>query len=139
MVSRRSSMELMKSLCDEVREDDGVDPRFFKKREQTKRSDKRTWQLCAQVRRCLELAVPEIAAGRGIPFCCVHAVVPAPDASRLRVEIVTDAACRETTRVALRDRLGHLRQEVARSIHRKRVPELMLVVIGEGEVTDGAH
>jgi ribosome-binding factor A len=137
MKPRRSSLEFMKELCNELREDDGVDPREFVKREQRKESNKRDRQLCAQVRRCLDLVLPEMLLRLKVSICEVQSVEPAPDTSRLRVVIRANAAEVERVRQALDQFKGRIRAEVAQAVHRKRTPDLCFTVTPAEEVTNG--
>jgi ribosome-binding factor A len=137
MKSRHSSLELMKELCGEIREDDGVDPREFVKREQRKESNKRDRQLCAQVRRCLDLALPEMLLRLNISTCEVLSVEPAPDASRLMVVIKANAGEVDRIRPALDQLKGRIRAEVAQAVHRKRAPDLYFAETPANEVADG--
>ncbi len=131
-----SSFELMKRLCGEVREDDGVDPREFRREKKTNRSDKRDRQLAAQVKRRLDLSLPEMLLRFDIARCEVESVEPAPDASRLLVVIGVDADRVHTARDALAQINGRLRFEVSRAVCRKKTPELSFTVVGVEENWD---
>lgn len=126
------------AFCDELGDDDGVDPRMFFRREDRKRDQTRKdRQLCQEVYKALVLALPlqsRQAWARGLGV--VH-VEPAPDASRLRVWIAFAGVPTDEEVAAAREQLEHakgaLRAEVAAAIHRKRVPELSFALDIPGE------
>jgi len=95
---------------------------------QARRTHK-TLQLCRQVGRALALTLPSCADPL-LAGLAVHAVVPAPDDAHLLV-LVAPAAAYSPAEVhfALTRAQGLLRQEVARSITRKRAPELSFQLI----------
>ena len=93
----------------------------------SRRSDLRKLnQLCAQVRRALELTL-----NTGMESLSEHieliAVEADPDATRLRVTVGVDVRCSISVPV-LQARLAamrpRLRADIALAIHRKRVPQL---------------
>ena len=95
-------------------------------------------QLCRQVERAAALALAEVDAPVG---AAVAEVVPAPDVSRLRVVVVLPAGSGvqqvEDTRAALASGAAAFRAEIARAIHRKRVPEVAFDVRLAEEVDIG--
>jgi hypothetical protein len=80
MKQKNASTELIKQLCGEIREDDGVDPRLSKRREQKPDYEKRDRRLGAQIRRELELVLPELFLRSGVRFCEILSVEPAGEA-----------------------------------------------------------
>lgn len=133
----KSSLELMRRLCGEIREDDGVDPREFVKRTQKRNGEKRHRQLCAQVRRCLDLVVPEILLRSRVDVCEILSVDPAPDASRLVVVVGVEVDRLDIARQTLAASKGALRAQVAQAVHRKKAPDLCFDVITRTEVAYG--
>jgi ribosome-binding factor A len=114
-------------LCDSLGPEDGIDPRhFFQTRSKTS-FDRKTHQLCKQVRQALDLALAETTE----PALCglgVARVSPAPDAGRL-LTILTPYPDRAppseaAVTAALARARGRLRTEVAAAINRKKVPAL---------------
>lgn len=95
--------------------------------------DVKTIQLCRQI----EEAVSYALAGATSPTLrdlAVVAVEPVRGSSQLRVLLAADDSDRDLDEVdeALQRAAGYLRGEVARAIHRKRVPVLELVVLPPG-------
>ncbi len=133
----KTSLELMKQLCKEIREDDGVDPREFKKREQKRNYARRDRQLCAEVRRCLDLVLPEIMIQSGISVCEVLSVNPAPDISRLMVVVGVDVEHLAVASQVLGLLKGRIRTDVAQAVHRKKAPDLSFEVVPSGEMFYG--
>jgi ribosome-binding factor A len=87
--------------------------------------DRKTAQLCAQVRRALDLAFLGVCADPVLQDVEVLDVSPAPDASRLRVRVGagTEVGPR------LEQARGLLTAEVAAAIRRRKVPELVFEVV----------
>ena len=94
-----------------------------------KRADQKTLQLCRLVFRALSGGLagndPDDDVLRDL---AVHSVLPAPDASRLLVNLYLSAPPPHAPADVIYDRLaraaGRLRSEVAAVIVRKRAPEL---------------
>lgn len=91
-------------------------------------------QLCAQVREALSLALDELALGD----VWVREVVPSPDAGHLSVVVVARGDELAEVARAIDQRAGHLRNEVAQAIHRKRTPQLAFVVLPDDVIHDEA-
>jgi ribosome-binding factor A len=125
-----------------VRLDEEADPRRFF--DETDRSEKRSWkvqQLCKQVERAAAVTLASECEGDALLGAAVASVEPAPDSGRLRVTVVlgpgrTDRHLMEA-RAALLDLAPAFRGEVGRSIHRKRVPEIVFDVRLAEEVSRG--
>ncbi len=107
--------------------DDGVPARrdFRDLSPQAAHGGRKTLQLCAQVRRALELALVGVCADPVLQDLMVLDVRPAPDASRLEVvlQLPPDADPADCQRRLDRAR-PLLVDEVAHSIHRRKVPDL---------------
>jgi ribosome-binding factor A len=94
----------------------------------SRHAEYKTRQLCHQVQRALNLALAARAAGEDLDAVFVSGVAPAPDCGRLLVQVVMPDSCSTTEVLSeLRARTPRLRAEVARSISRKRAPELSFV------------
>ncbi len=105
---------------------------------------KRDWkvqQLCKQVERAAALTLTSECRSDVLVGATVAAVEPAPDAARLLVTVVlpTGRSGDQATeaRAALREAAPSFRAEVARSIHRKRAPEIVFDVRLAEEVHRG--
>ncbi|HEX6739857.1 MAG TPA: ribosome-binding factor A [Vicinamibacteria bacterium] len=90
----------------------------------------KTLQLCKQVEHAAALVIEE-CEDPALAAAVVVGVEPAPDASRLRVLVALPPAGGEAAaaREALQRLAGRFREETARSIHRKRVPEVIAEVV----------
>lgn len=85
-------------------------------------------QLCRAVRETLSLAIAESRDER-LSSLFVVDVVPAPDASRLAVQIDAPAELDAREVHAALERIGpRLRAEIAASVQRKKTPTLVFVV-----------
>ena len=109
-------------------QEDDLTQRFFGEGVRGKKGDFKTEQLCKQVERAASLALAVQSLGDVLAGAVVAAVEPAPDASRLRITVVL-APGRGVDDLgeawaALSRATPGFRAEVARSISRKRVPEL---------------
>jgi ribosome-binding factor A len=123
----------------DVRREDEADPRVFFG--ETERSRRRIWkvrQLCKQVERAAASTLSGECGSEVLLGAAVVSAEPAPDAARLRVLVllapgkgVEDA---ELALASLRLAAPAFRQEIARSIHRKRVPEIAFDVILAAEM-----
>lgn len=90
-----------------------------------RREHLKTAQLCSQVGEALSLALGAIDDDVILGLWLLE-VTPAPDSSRLRVQL---GASREVDVEVVQERLdryaGRLRNEVAHAIHRKKTPTLV--------------
>lgn len=118
--------------CDELYEDDGIDPRVYFRKSQPRNNDRKLWQLCHQVKQLLSLLVAEHEDGM---FWEVREITPAPNASRLQVTLMfhpTDnkqAPPQTKLKHQLQQWEREWREELAHALHRKRVPTLVLEVM----------
>lgn len=130
MTFRKPSRRQLLDSCAEVRDDDGVDPKMFFRKGRTERTtDRKTLQLCSQVADALNGLLVDCRDER-LQALTVVAVVPAPDATRLLVTVGLAAPPetppdRDAVTAALAAAAGRLRDGVAASITRKRVPQLV--------------
>ena len=83
MNSRKPRTNVPRALCADPGPGDGVDPRHEKRRELAR--DRKLDQLCKQVARDLQLSLSALPGAEEMIGVTVCAVVPAPNAGRLRV------------------------------------------------------
>jgi ribosome-binding factor A len=111
--------------------DDGIDPSDEKRAEARPVRNRKALQLCRQVAEALALAFSG-CADPVLNDLLIVAVRPAPDSSRLLV-LVQSASGVPVTQSLLLEHLerakGMLRQEVARSIHRRKTPDLTFAFV----------
>jgi ribosome-binding factor A len=113
----------MRALCAEVCPEDGQPRRRNDRR--PRRKNRKTHQLCGQIRRAIDLSLAA-SADPVLRELWVVAVSPAPDASRVRVQISTfdPELPPGIALAAVKAATGWLRSETAQAISRKKVPEL---------------
>jgi ribosome-binding factor A len=156
MKFRKPLRKQILSSCDEIRPDDGVDPRTFFRNPSQKRSNRKALQLCHQIAQTLDQVLGWETGDELLRALTVLSVEPAPDSTRVLVTVcahpvaTSGLACQATGEAAcgfdlggpdtnqilehLSRAAGRLRTEVAQTIHRKRVPELVFRVVGREEV-----
>jgi ribosome-binding factor A len=100
--------------------------------------ERKTRQFCRQVQRALNMALADWTAADHPGGVFVEEVSPAPHCGHLLVHIaVHDGQSIAEALGALRSDATHLRSEVARSIARKRAPELSFVpAMPQGGIDD---
>ncbi len=131
MKRRKIDQSQENGLCDEMHEDDGVDPRRFFRPEKT-HDNRKARQLCKQVERTLSLV---LAACHDdvIRDLLVHSVVPSPDSSRLLVTVQPGPQARAVRIDDIHQRLDRvrpfLRQQAAAAICRKKAPDLVFEIL----------
>jgi ribosome-binding factor A len=141
MALSKRARDKMLAHCEEIHEDDGVDPReFFKAGRQENRQNRKAKQLCRQVAETLEQVLSGEVGDDLLRGLHVASVVPAPDASRLLVTIEVDrgsaAEEREAIELALAKASGLLRTAVAAAITRRKAPSLSFCVLGASMPTE---
>ena len=126
----KSQKDLLK-CCAVLYEDDGIDPRKYKKRDQhnkRKKVHRKNKQLCSQVVQALNLAFAEIDSDI-VSSLYAREAIPAPNTSRLLVTIVANGSYSiEEVQRELARFSGKLRYEISTVIHRKKVPSLAFVI-----------
>jgi ribosome-binding factor A len=128
MKRKEPSRQNLLSCCDEIRPDDGLDPRIVFRRTSERRTDRKLLQLCSEVARTLSHALTWEAGDSRLSLLQVEAVVPAPNSGRLLVTVSLPEASESVEAGQVLERLGRatgmLRARVAAAITRRRVPEL---------------
>lgn len=133
--------------CDELHEDDGVDPRrYFNHYSGRSKRDRKTQQLCRQVERTLNQVLSGDFSDEVLQSLLVESVEPAPNAGNLLVTVSAANLDESHDSLTVMERLdcvtGHIRSEVAASITRKRAPRLTFRVVSlpeSGEVDQEHH
>ena len=126
----------------DVRAYDEPDPDvFFGETAPSRKGAFKALQLCKQVERDVSVTLASEWLDDALVGACVASVDPAPDASRLRVVVLLAPgrafAVLASARAALEAASTEFRAEVARSIHRKRVPEVVFDVRPWAQAFDG--
>jgi ribosome-binding factor A len=121
--------------CDEMHDDDGIDPRdFFRKDTIHSKKHHKLDRLCRQVAETLDQVLAGEFADDALRCLRVVCAMPAPDASRLLVTLHADCEPEDFDRGLLEDRLaackGRLRCEVAAAITRRKAPSLTFNIVG---------
>ena len=139
-MSRRTRQSLM-AHCGQLGFDDCIDPKeYFQPKTTTSKENKKARQLCRQVDCCLSLVLGD-CDDPAVQSMSLVDVSPAPDSSRLLVTLSANTLLSAfdvkylLARATLQ--LPRLRCEVARAIHRKRVPVLTLQVVARPGCAEG--
>lgn len=141
MSNRRMRRRSLPRTGEEYPGDEADVGRFFADGQRSRKGNWKVLQLCKQVERAATLALEGEWVGDALLGAAVAAVEPAPDAGRLRVVVVLAAGRGidevDGARAALVASTPAFRGEVSRSIHRKRVPEIVFDVRLGPEVDRG--
>ncbi|MGD9126791.1 MAG: ribosome-binding factor A [Planctomycetia bacterium] len=132
-LDKRTRRRLL-DYCGELHEDDAVDPReYFKEKRNTGQQGRKSQQLCHQVATTLDMILSGECSDERLQSLHVLSVDPAPDTTRLLVTVESDLPPSEFDHLAILTALaaetGHLRTEIAQSIHRKKVPALVFNLV----------
>lgn len=139
-MSHRRPRVCQRPQTDEVYPVESDPGRFFGEPDRSRRDRRKALQLCKQVERAVAVTLAGECASEALLGAAVAGVEPAPDSGRMRVAVVL-APGRATDDVdeaaaELRRSAAAFRAEAARSIHRKRAPELVFVVRLSEEASD---
>jgi ribosome-binding factor A len=139
MTLNKRQREQMRALCEELREDDGIDPRnFFKPSRNRDKEHRKAKQLCRQVQKTLDLVLSGEVQDDSISGLKIVSIIPGADSSQLLVRVVADVPAAELDRADIERRLttveGQLRSAVAQAITRKKTPMLVFQILGLDEV-----
>lgn len=100
---------------------------------QPRRPDRKTLQMCSQVKRTLDQILSGELDDDRLRDVYVSEVTPAPDAHCLMVSVSPLGFAKDfqpqVVLARLAEHSGHLRSELARAINRKKTPELMFRVV----------
>ncbi|HEV3446065.1 MAG TPA: hypothetical protein VG099_15595 [Gemmataceae bacterium] len=121
--------------CAETGPGDGVDPRLDDTFTPRRVVNRKALQLCQQVARTLASVLSGECSDDRLRDLLVESVQPGPDSTRLLVTVYPGPAFAagdtESVLRALYGATAMLRAQIARAIHRKRVPELVFQVLGD--------
>jgi ribosome-binding factor A len=108
----------------------GADSQEFFSPEQSRRPHRKTLQLCSQIQRTLDYVLSGEMDDDVLRGLMVQQVRPAPDASRLLVTVMPldEGVSTEIILRRLAMASGRLRAEIARSINRRKTPQLSFEV-----------
>ena len=129
-LSKKERERILREHCGVINEDDAVDPRhnFYNKR-RGKDQFRKAFQLARQVSETLQMVLT--GGDPMLDGLAIVDVVPAPDARRMLVIVGVDSGAIEsaTHLEEIHERLGQhvprLRGEIARSINRRKTPQLV--------------
>jgi ribosome-binding factor A len=127
---------------DELRDDDGVDPRVYFRKSSHRPEQRKLGQLCKQVAETLSLVLASEFDDPRLHNLQVLSVAPAPHAGQLLVTVACDGVQSADDVLTIQSLLalvqGRLRSEVAAAITRKRAPRLSFHVaaLRDGEALD---
>lgn len=129
---KKANQKNLSLSCESLHEDDQVDPRIFFRKEVGRRTDRKTQQLCRQVRDILSSLWCEQSEDF-FGGWLIDAVEPAPHASRLRVLVHSQEPQSIEAIESLRTRLQQLRvawrEILAQAIHRKHAPDIFFELL----------
>jgi ribosome-binding factor A len=134
MTLDKRTREQMLEVCEEIHEDDGVNPRdFFKSVRGPGKRDHKAKQLCRQAAETLDQVLSGETGDCRLACLRVVSVQPAPDTARLLVTVIADCAMEDFSRQKTEERLqasaGRLRTAVAAAITRRKAPTLTFLVL----------
>ncbi len=134
-LSKRES-DVVRALCAQIYPDDGIDPRNdnWCEVDGTNKRDRKLQQLCKQVATALQFVLPSV---QGLADVRVMQVMPAPNAGRMCVAVSVPGSGGAEQIAAQFERCSpYLRREVAQFVSRRRVPELVFMLVAEGAKDD---
>ena len=130
-INKKQRERLLKQHCGVINDDDAIDPRhYFYNKRKPNRKFRKTYQLCRQVADTLHM----VLRGNDPNLDCISVVdvLPAPDSRRMLVLVCFEpgqekqtASEIEATMAILQSHVPRLRSEIARSINRKKTPNLI--------------
>ncbi len=132
-LSKKERARVLKQHCGVINEDDAVDPRhYFYNKRSGKDKFRKAFQLCRQVSETLQMVLT--GDDPMLDGLTIVDVVPAPDSRRMLVIVGLDAASVESAsqmqeiHQQLSRHVPRLRGEIARSINRRKTPQLVFEI-----------
>jgi ribosome-binding factor A len=128
MKSRKQWSKEVVSLCAEVGTDDGIDPRTLLRKPTRKKTHRKTYQVCKQAEKTLNLVLAGESNEPVLHELMVYAVEPNPDSTNLLVIVEANSTSvpldENEVLEALQRSGGRLRSALATAINRKRTPQI---------------
>ncbi len=128
MNSRDKKSLEMESLCAQLRDEDGIDPKYVKHLDYNRKNDRKTWQICKLAQKTLNLIFIGETANSLLQNLTVNTVVPFPDKSHLLVTLDIGFESFNVDKSAILAELqkdaGRCRCALAEALNRKKVPRL---------------
>ena len=133
-LSKKQREQLLKQHCGVINSDDAIDPRhyFYNKRKHN-RKYRKVFQLCRQVADTLQMVLTD--GNETLDGLTLVDVVPAPDSRRMLVILGLDPGVSvkagsevELIMEQLQQETPRLRAEIARTINRKKTPNLVFEI-----------
>ena len=133
-LSKKQREQLLKQHCGAINNDDAIDPKhYFYNKRKHHRKYRKVFQLCRQVSDTLHMVLT--GGNDTLDGLTVVDVVPAPDARRMLVVLALDPGViiESASKVALimkqlQLETPRLRAEIARTINRKKTPNLVFEI-----------
>ena len=138
----KNTAQVMKSLCAELRPEDGLSPVALKKQQLRQQlqdhppSEARARQYCKAVHRSLEAGLSGVCGDERLKDLTIQSVEPLHAASGSNLLVIvampsTDASWMLELERTLQKAAGLLRSVIATEIQRKRTPHLTFRVVPE--------
>lgn len=133
-LNRKQREQLLKQHCGVINNDDAIDPRhYFHNKRKHNRKYRKVFQLCRQVSDTLQMVLTE--TNEMLDGLAIVDVVPAPDSRRMLVILGLDPGTKvksagevELIMEQLQLETPRLRAEIARTINRKKTPNLVFEI-----------
>ena len=136
---KRKHKKVLRPLCAQLHEDDGIAPNDLFRKHRVHKSDHKDLQLCKQVYRVLSTLLAGGFADPMIQSLVIVSVTPAPDASRLLVSVQASKNAEydaDSILARIQSIQAILRIEVAGAVCRRKAPELVYEVVNVEEVIE---
>lgn len=132
-LSKKERERVLKQSCGIINDDDAIDPRhYFANKRKSNAKHRKAYQLCRQVADTLQLVLTN--DDPLLDGLSVLDVVPAPDSRRMLVLLslaadqVKSASEVDAIMTRLQTHVPRLRSEIARSISRRKTPQLLFEI-----------
>ena len=127
---RRQSQKPPTNFSADRSPEDGMDPKEFFRKPGSRGGGRKVMQLCSQVQQALYWVLGAETGDESLALLDVLSVEPAPDSTRLLITLKSPPEMKmEESLERLHAASKAIRSEIARSIHRKKVPDLVYRVV----------